>query len=360
MGRILDNIKALIDKKASKLSERKEEAAKKRLANKLSYMNDDELEEYIMLQIKKLQKGSNDTKEEVKTAVVTAIQSMEEPGKQLEVTAQLSDNLTKSDKGEIIESIDSTAALLDDNGIDIIKELDKIQKLDIVERIITNQKVKAEKSSIADLADAVDKIYSLTNEANDTTLLNYIGDVNSRLYSFSQSDDIPASAREQINKIQLGLIKLATKKLVCNCKNIGFTMRIGTFMKAALPDATVEEIRLAIVKNAKQKTTDNSILTATENQINPNDSSLFLNAIKTEGDKITPKTIRKSLFLDIAQVEGNKIGLKNAKRIIGDLLEKEEENYRIGKIKKLQRDSHKGAVEEFINLQSENNGDARS
>ena len=112
-------------------------------------MNDDELEEYIVLQIKKLQKGNKDTKKEAKTAVViTAIQSMDEPEKQLEVTAQISDELTKSDKGQIIKAIDSTAALLDDNGIDIIKGLDKRQKIAIVERIISNQKVKADKSSI--------------------------------------------------------------------------------------------------------------------------------------------------------------------------------------------------------------------
>ena len=71
----------------------------------------------------------NNTKKEAKTAVVTAIQSMDEPEKQLEVTAQISDELTRSDKGQIIKSIDSTAALLDDNGMDIIKGLDKMQKL---------------------------------------------------------------------------------------------------------------------------------------------------------------------------------------------------------------------------------------
>ena len=64
-----DNIKARIEEKTSKIKEKREEAAKKRLAAKLKYMNDDELEEYIMLQIKKLQKGNKDTKKEAKTAV---------------------------------------------------------------------------------------------------------------------------------------------------------------------------------------------------------------------------------------------------------------------------------------------------
>ena len=93
-----DNIKARIEEKTSKINGKRGEAAKKRLAAKLKYMNDDELEEYIVLQIKKLKKGNKDTKKEAKTAVVTAIQSMDEPEKQLEVTAQISDELTKSDK----------------------------------------------------------------------------------------------------------------------------------------------------------------------------------------------------------------------------------------------------------------------
>lgn len=51
-----DNIKARIEEKTSKIKEKREEAAKKRLAAKLKYMNDDELEEYIMLQIKNYKK----------------------------------------------------------------------------------------------------------------------------------------------------------------------------------------------------------------------------------------------------------------------------------------------------------------
>lgn len=113
--------------------------------------------------------------------MVAAIQSMGEPEKQLEVTAQISDELTRSDKGQIIKSIDSTAALLDDNGMDIIKGLDKMQKLAIVERIISNQKVKIDKVSIGEIAEAVDKIYCFVNEANDFTLLKYIGTVQDRI-----------------------------------------------------------------------------------------------------------------------------------------------------------------------------------
>ena len=47
-----DNIKARIEEKTNKIKEKREEAAKKRLAAKLKYMNDDGLEEYIVLQIK--------------------------------------------------------------------------------------------------------------------------------------------------------------------------------------------------------------------------------------------------------------------------------------------------------------------
>ena len=306
-----DNIKARIEEKTSKIKEKREEAAKKRLAAKLKYMNDDELEEYIVLQIKKLQKGNKDTKKEAKTAVVTAIQSMDEPEKQLEVTAQISDELTKSDKGQIIKAIDSTAALLDDNGIDIIKGLAKRQKIAIVERIISNQKVKADKSSISDLSDAIDKIYCLVNEANDFTLLKYIGTVQDKITTMKKSADIPETVKTQIRQTQLKLIKLAAKKVVCNYKNIGYSMRIREFIKASTPKG----------KDSQEM---------------------------------------KDMFLEAVEVEGDKIGLKGAKNIIGDLLAKEEERYRAGEIKKIQRDAGAGVVEKIARLQGESDDDARS
>lgn len=306
-----DNIKARIEEKTSKIKEKREEAAKKRLAAKLKYMNDDELEEYIVLQIKKLQKGNKDTKKEAKTAVVTAIQSMDEPEKQLEVTAQISDELTKSDKGQIIKAIDSTAALLDDNGIDIIKGLDKRQKIAIVERIISNQKVKADKSSISDLSDAIDKIYCLVNEANDFTLLKYIGTVQDKITTMKKSADIPETVKTQIRQTQLKLIKLAAKKVVCNYKNIGYSMRIREFIKASTPKG----------KDSQEM---------------------------------------KDMFLEAVEAEGDKIGLKGAKNIIGDLLAKEEERYRRGEIKKIQRDAGKGVAEKIARLQGESDDDARS
>ena len=274
-------------------------------------MNDDELEEYIVLQIKKLQKGNKDIKKEAKTAVVTAIQSMDEPEKQLEVTAQISDELTKSDKGQIIKAIDPTAALLDDNGIDIIKGLDKRQKIAIVERIISNQKVKADKSSISDLSDAIDKIYCLVNEANDFTLLKYIGTVQDKITTMKKSADIPETVKTQIRQTQLKLIKLAAKKVVCNYKNIGYSMRIREFIKASTPKG----------KDSQEM---------------------------------------KDMFLEAVEVEGDKIGLKGAKNIIGDLLAKEEERYRRGEIKKIQRDAGAGVVEKIARLQGESDDDARS
>lgn len=51
--------------------------------------------------------------------------------------------------------------------------------------------------------------------------------------------------------------------------------------------------------------------------------------------------------------------MKNAKEIIGDLLEKEEERYRKGEMKKIQRDAGKGVIEKIARLQGEND-DARS
>ena len=314
MGKILDirnNLKAKIHEQFYKLKEKKEQAVKKRLASKLKYMSDDELEEYIMLQIKKIQKGSKENKKELKTAVVTAIQSMGEPEKQLEVTAQISDELTKRDKGQIIESIDSTSALLDDNGIYIIKGLDKKQEVDIVERIISNQKVKTDKVSIADVSDAVDKIYCLVNDANDFTLLKYIGTVQDRIASFKKSGDIPDSTKKQVKQTQLKLIKLAAKKVVCNYKNIGYSMRIREFIKTSTPTG----------KASKEM---------------------------------------KDMFLEAVAVEGDKIGLKGAKSIIGDLLAKEEERYREGEVKKIQRDSGKDAAKKIAEYKAKTDNDARS
>lgn len=59
MGKISDiqnNIKAKIDEQFNKLIEKRKQADKKRLAARLKDMNDDELEEYIMLQIKNYKK----------------------------------------------------------------------------------------------------------------------------------------------------------------------------------------------------------------------------------------------------------------------------------------------------------------
>ena len=41
-----------------------------------------------------------------------------------------------------------------------------------------------------------------------------------------KSADIPETVKTQIRQTQLKLIKLAAKKVVCNYKNIGYSMRI--------------------------------------------------------------------------------------------------------------------------------------
>lgn len=72
MGKISDiqnNIKAKIDEQFNKLIEKRKQADKKRLAARLKDMNDDELEEYIMLQIKKItKKVIKDTKKRSKNS----------------------------------------------------------------------------------------------------------------------------------------------------------------------------------------------------------------------------------------------------------------------------------------------------
>ena len=321
------NIKAILTETIREIKAKREENAKKHLAAKLKNMNDDELEEYIMVQMKKLQKGSKDTKKEAKTAVVTAIQSMDEPEKQLEVTVQIGEELTKSDKGQIIKSIDSTSALLEDNGIDIIKGLDKKQKLSIVERIIANQRIKAEKVPISNIAEAVDKIYYFVNEANDFTLLRYISTVQDRIAMANRQENVSADMKDLIKTTQLKLVKLAAKKIVCNYKNIGYAMRIREFMQVAFPTT-----RLQATDSAENST----------------------------GDSSTQNITKKSLFLDAVEVEGDKIGLKNAKQLIGDLLAQEEKRYQEGEIKKIQRDAGKNVVQRIVKFKDETDDITRS
>ena len=59
----------VIDKIKQNMQERKEKKEKKELIEKLKYMNDDELEEFV---IKQIQKGNSQSKK----AAVTAIQTI--------------------------------------------------------------------------------------------------------------------------------------------------------------------------------------------------------------------------------------------------------------------------------------------
>ncbi len=211
----------------------------------------------------------------------------------------------------------------------------------------------------------MDKIYCLTNEANDFTLLKYIETVQNRINKLKEQEDISSSEKKQISQTQLKLIKLAAKKVVCNYKYIKYSMRIREFMNAALPDRTLEEIYSAVIETKKAKKEPKATM-----------QSRFLDALKGEGDKVgqktivdslfldaieddelEPKNIMRPLFLDIVEVEGNKVGLKNAKDIIGDLLAKEEERYRAGEIKKIQRDAGKDAVKKIAQFKAENDDD---
>ena len=140
-----------IDELKDKIERFLDNRERKALIAKLKRMSDDELEQYVMKQIKK------DSKDAKKT-VVTAIQTMDEPEKQLELTAQISDELTKTERSKIIESIDESAILFDDNGIDIIKGLDKGQKVDIVERIISNQELKVRTMPLEEIPEVIEKL----------------------------------------------------------------------------------------------------------------------------------------------------------------------------------------------------------
>lgn len=185
----------VIDKIKQNMQERKEKKEKKELIEKLKYMNDDELEEFV---IKQIQKGNS----QAKKAAVTAIQTIGEPEKQLEITSQISDELTKKDRTQIIKSIDEPTALLDDNGIDIIKALDKRQKIEIVERILTNQRAKIGKMSLAEISENLDKMYCLVNESNDFSLMKVIEKVQDKLEEIKLQEEVSSSAKKEQKKLK--------------------------------------------------------------------------------------------------------------------------------------------------------------
>ena len=276
-----------IDELKDKIERFLDNRERKALIAKLKRMSDDELEQYVMKQIKK------DSKDAKKT-VVTAIQTMDEPEKQLELTAQISDELTKTERSKIIESIDESAILFDDNGIDIIKGLDKGQKVDIVERIISNQELKVRTMPLEEIPEVIDQMHYLINEAKDSSVLNYIYTVRRRL----ESEKDNSSERKNVeSQIKLKLIRLAAKKILCNYKNIGYSMQIREFMKQTVPENIPDEKK-------------------------------------------------REIFFDAIELEGNKLGIKDSKNKIAELLKGEEERYRQGEIKKKERDSGKASLKE--------------
>ncbi len=305
MSKVIDEIK-------QKMQDYKEKKEKKNLIQRLKYMNDDELEEFV---IKQIQKGNK----QAKKAAVTAIQTIGEPEKQLELTSQISDELTKKDRTQIIKSIDEPIALLDDNGIDIIKALDKGQKIEIVERILTNQRAKISKMSLAEISENLDKIYCLVNEANDFSLMRVIEKVQDKLKEIKSQEDASNSTIKQTKEVKMKIIKISAKKVVSNYKNIGYCMRITEFMNSAIPINMGPNAELNRQKYTKQK----------------------------------------ELFLDMVGYEGRKLRMKDARSKIKELLQNEEERHKQGEIKKIERDAGKGIVEKITKLQETNSDISR-
>ncbi len=302
----------VIDKIKQKMQDYKEKKEKKDLIQRLKYMNDDELEEFV---IKQIQKGNK----QAKKAAVTAIQTIGEPEKQLELTLQISDELTKKDRTQIIKSIDEPIALLDNNGIDIIKALDKGQKIEIVERILTNQRAKISKMSLAEISENLDKIYCLVNEANDFSLMRVIEKVQDKLKEIKSQEDASNSTIKQTKQVKMKVIKISAKKVVSNYKNIGYCMRITEFMNSAIPINMGPDAELNRQKYTKQK----------------------------------------ELFLDMVGYEGRKLRMKDARSKIKELLQNEEERHKQGEIKKIERDAGKGIVEKITKLQETNSDISR-
>lgn len=302
----------IVDKIKQNMQDYKEKREKKELIEKLRYMNDDELEDFVIEQI---QKGNN----QAKKAAVTAIQKIGEPEKQLEITSQISDELTKKDRTQIIKSIDEPAALLDDNGIDIIKALDKKQKIDIVERILTNQRAKMSKMSLAEISENLDKMYCLVNESNDFSLMKVIEKVQDKLEEAKNEKKSSESAQKRRKEIKIKVIRIAAKKVVSNYKNIGYCMRITEFMNSAIPIKMGTNPEMNSKKHEKQK----------------------------------------EFFLDMVGYEGTKLGVKDARSKIAELLQSEEERHKQGEIKKIERDAGKGVVEKITKLHADSSDTSR-
>lgn len=306
-----------------KIKEKKAETRKKKLVKQFENMPDDELMDFVSEREDDVIDGDSETKETV-TEAIKQIGESEEQVKLLTETP-IGDELTGVQKTEIAKTI-SPEVLLDKHGRDLIADLPKSARFEIVRRVITSQEVKIGEMTLGEIDRSVKGIYRIVNYANDWKTIRYITSTKTRL---KELIDEPRKANETTGKevaeeierrkkqarpINRKLVAIAARKVVANYEQIGYSMRIMEFMNASLP---LDEL------------TDNIDVQRPKEVI-----------------EARLKRAQKDYFLEQVEEESS----EEMKDIIADLLSKEEEREQRGKLAKIKRDAGEHAVQQIANI----------
>lgn len=307
----------------NKIKEKKAETRKKKLVKRFENMPDDELMDFVSEREDDVIDGDSETKETV-TEAIKQIGESEEQVKLLTETP-IGDELTGVQKTEIAKTI-SPEVLLDKPGRDLIADLPKSARFEIVRRVITSQEVKIGEMTLEEIDRSVKGIYRIVNYANDWKTIRYITSTKTRLKKLI---DEPRKANETTGKevaeeierrkkqarpINRKLVAIAARKVVANYEQIGYSMRIMEFMNASLP---LDEL------------TDNIDVQRPKEVI-----------------EARLKRAQKEYFLEQVEEESS----EEMKDIIADLLSKEEEREKRGKLAKIKRDAGEHAVQQIADI----------
>ena len=308
-----------------KVEAKRKEIKNKKLIAKLKAMTDDELLDFIDDKKEAVVEGDS----EVKATVAKAIAHVEESEKQIQILTEtdIKDELTGSQKTAIMQTIDSEVLLKDQKAKDLISDLPKNARYDIVQKLVTNQEVKASDMSLQEIERSVNAVYRIINYTNDWNAINYIYVTKLRikeLLAMSPKDtEITEEEATEINKrkkqarpINRKLVAMAAKKVVSNYKELGNTMRIMEFMNVALPLNDLGEDIDVDVENSG-----------------------------VEIEEML-KRAQKEYFLKQVEKESS----EEMKSIIEKLLEEEEQRAQRGKLAKLKRDAGEQTVQQIADI----------
>lgn len=308
-----------------KVEAKRKEIKNKKLIAKLKAMTDDELLDFIDDKKEAVVEGDS----EVKATVAKAIAQVEESEKQIQILTEteIKDELTGSQKTAIMQTIDSEVLLKDQKAKDLIADLPKNARYDIVQKLVTNQEVKASDMSLQEIERSVNGVYRIINYTNDWNAINYIYVTKMRikeLLDMPQKDTgVTEGKTKEINKrkkqvkpINRKLVAMAAKKVVSNYKELGNTMRIMEFMNVALPLNDLGEDIDVDVENSGMEIEE------------------------------MLKLAQKEYFLKQVEKESS----EEMKSIIEKLLEEEEQRVQRGKLAKLKRDAGEQTVQQIADI----------